>query len=86
MKHLQTLLNPNNQIGYGIISAKDAIEFPNLENINSSYVLHKTIFEEGVDPQSVKLFYGYDDVIIPESVMNRVMITLFNNFSTAHSR
>ena len=38
--------NPNNQIGYGIISAKNAIEFPNLENVNSSYVLHKTIFEE----------------------------------------
>lgn len=64
-------VNPNNQIGYGIISAKEAIEFPNLENINNSFVLHKTIFEQGVDPQSVKLFYGYDDVIIPDVVMNK---------------
>ena len=45
---------PNNNIGYGIISAKNAIEFPNLEFVNSSYVLHKTIFEQNIDPQSVK--------------------------------
>lgn len=63
--------NPDNQIGYGIISAKNAIEFPNLANVNSQYVLHKTIFEDGVDPQSVKLFYGYDDMIIPEVGMNK---------------
>jgi len=62
--------NPNNQIGYGILSAKNAIEFPNLENVNSSYVLHKTIFEERVDPQSVKLFYSYSDMAIPEVGMN----------------
>ncbi len=63
--------NPNNHIGYGIISAKNAIEFPNLEKVNNSYVLHKTIFEERVDPQSVKLFYSYSDMVIPEVGMNK---------------
>ncbi len=46
---------PDNEIGYGIISAKNAIEFPNLEYKNGKYILHKTIFENGIDTQSVKM-------------------------------
>ncbi len=55
--------NPNNQIGYGIISAKNAIEFPNLEKVNDGYVLHKTIFEKNINPQSVKVIFSWGDVI-----------------------
>ena len=64
--------SPNNQIGYGIISAKDAIEFPNLEIVNDSYVLHKTIFEEHADPQSVKVVFIYDDIVIPGEQMSNI--------------
>ncbi|HMN24164.1 MAG TPA: S8 family serine peptidase [Ignavibacteriaceae bacterium] len=46
---------PDNEIGYGIISAKNAIEFPNLEYKNGKYILHKTFFENGIDTQSVKM-------------------------------
>lgn len=57
--------NPNNQIGYGIISAKDAIEFPNLENVNDSYVLHKTFLEDNIIASSVNIvFQSGDDLLI----------------------
>ncbi len=57
--------NPNNQIGYGIISAKDAIEFPNLENINDSYVLHKTFLDDNIIASSVNIvFQSGDDLLI----------------------
>lgn len=56
---------PNNQIGYGIISAKDAIEFPNLERINDSYVLHKTFLDENIIASSVNIvFQSGDDLLI----------------------
>lgn len=51
-------LTPNNQIGYGIISASKAIEYPNLEYSNNNYILHKVILDKKVIPNSVKLFYG----------------------------
>ncbi|MDP2365232.1 MAG: S8 family serine peptidase, partial [Ignavibacteria bacterium] len=63
--------NPNNQIGYGIISAKNAIEFPNLEFSNNSYVLHKSILEDHVNPQSVKVFYNYRGIQFPEATMSK---------------
>ena len=62
---------PNNNIGYGIISAKNAIEFPNLEYVNGRYVLHKTIFDEHVNPQSVNVVVSYDDIVFPDEQMNR---------------
>jgi subtilisin family serine protease len=54
--------NPNNQIGYGIISSKDAIEFPNLENVNGQYILHKTFFDENVNSVSI-VFQIADDLL-----------------------
>ncbi len=64
--------SPDNEMGYGIISAKNAIEFPNLENINNSYVLHKTIFDENVDPQSVKFISVHGDDVLQEFAMSKV--------------
>ena len=61
---------PNNQIGYGVISAKNAIEFPNLENVNGSYVLHKTILDDNVDPQSVKVVFVSADDLLEEYPFN----------------
>jgi subtilisin family serine protease len=62
--------NPNNQIGYGIISAKNAIEYPNLEQINNSFILHKIILEDKIIPSSVKITYGYDDMLFPEEQLS----------------
>jgi subtilisin family serine protease len=53
-------LNPNNEIGYGLISAAKAIEFPNLEFINNSYVLRKIFFKENINYSSVRMHYSVD--------------------------
>jgi hypothetical protein len=59
-------VNPNNLIGYGIISAKDAIEFPNLEKRNNEYVLHKTILDETIIASSVNIVFQIaDDLFQP---------------------
>jgi len=63
--------NPNNQIGYGIISAKNAIEFPNLENQNGNYLLRKTILDEKINPQTVKVSFSYSNMVLPEELMNK---------------
>ena len=64
--------SPNYEMGYGIISAKNAIEFPNLEKINNDYVLHKTIFDENVDSQSVKFISIQGDDVLQEFAMSKV--------------
>jgi hypothetical protein len=46
---------PNNQIGYGLISAKSALEFPNIKNIDGRYILTKVIFDSTKNPNSVSL-------------------------------
>lgn len=47
--------SPNNQIGYGLISAKRALEFPNIRQLNGTYVLSKIFFEESINPNSIQL-------------------------------
>lgn len=47
--------SPNNQIGYGLISAKNALEFPNLRQIDGSYILTKLIFDSTKNPNSISL-------------------------------
>ncbi len=59
-------VNPNNQIGYGIISAKDAIEFPNLEKQGAEYLLHKTFLDENIIASSVNIVFQIaDDLFQP---------------------
>jgi subtilisin family serine protease len=53
--------NPNNQIGYGLISAKDAIEFPNLKADNNQFILNKVIFSSNKIPSSVRLFMSVNN-------------------------
>ena len=52
--------NPNNDIGYGLISAKNAIEFPNLELLNNEYLFRKIFFVENIQPGSVVMNYSTD--------------------------
>lgn len=67
--------NQNNEIGYGIISAKNAIEFPNLEFKNGSYILHKAIFENGIDTQSVVISF-----ILADDLLEGFQLTKLNNY------
>lgn len=52
---------PNNQIGYGLISAKDAIEFPNLELRNNTFILNKVIFDDNKIPTETKLYFSFNN-------------------------
>lgn len=52
--------DPNNEIGYGLISAKNAIEFPNLELVSNEFILRKIFFEENIQPSSVVMNYSTD--------------------------
>lgn len=55
-------INPNNEIGYGLVSAKRAIEFPNLEFINNKYIVRKIFFQENIIPNTVRMYYSSDGV------------------------
>ncbi len=51
--------NPNNNIGYGLLSAKDALSYPVLLDTNGAYQINKIFFVNGgVDPSTVKIFYS----------------------------
>ena len=63
--------NPNNQIGYGIISAKNAIEFPNLEFKNDSYILHKAFLEENIIESSVNVVFQIADDLLEAFPMTK---------------
>ncbi len=50
--------SPNNERGYGLVSAANAISFPNFQLVNNTYRLNKIFFSNsGVDVSSVKLNY-----------------------------
>ena len=50
--------SPNNERGYGLVSAADAISFPNFQLIDNTYKLNKIFFSNsGVDVSTVKLNY-----------------------------
>ncbi|MFA7420013.1 MAG: S8 family serine peptidase [Melioribacteraceae bacterium] len=64
--------SPNNDRGWGLISAKRAVSYPNLEKINNQYKLHKIfINDEGVDSSSVQMivlvpsYFAWDPVVVP---------------------
>jgi hypothetical protein len=63
---------PNNQIGYGIISAKNAIEFPNLENSNSNFILHQTILNDKILENSLTANFIIGEDVIQPYDMNKV--------------
>ncbi len=50
--------SPNNQIGYGLISAKNSLEFPNLRQVDGNYILTKVIFDSTKNPNSITLHLG----------------------------
>jgi serine protease AprX len=54
--------SPNNDRGYGLISAAGAINFPNLQEENSRYKLHKLFINNlAVNPSTVEINYTIDE-------------------------
>ncbi len=54
---------PDNERGYGLISAVNAIQFPNLEVTQNTFKLHKSILEpDGVIPSTVMIHYSTDGI------------------------
>jgi hypothetical protein len=52
---------PDYERGYGLLSALDAIQFPNLEETQGTFTLHKMILQpDNIDPQTVVLHYSTD--------------------------
>jgi len=53
--------NPDNDRGYGLISAKKAITFPNLSFDGEQFTLHKIFIDErGINNSTIKLHYRVD--------------------------
>ncbi len=63
--------NPDNNIGYGIISAKNAIEFPNLQRISNEFILHKMIFVDKIKESSVDIVFRIADDLLQPFNMTR---------------
>ncbi len=61
--------NPDNNRGYGLISAAKAISFPNLEFVNNNYMLHKA-FIDTFSVSNVILHYSTDNTNFEELNMN----------------
>ena len=51
--------NPNNERGYGLLSAAKAISFPNLERSGNNFILHKA-FMDSFSVSNVQLHYSTD--------------------------
>lgn len=60
--------SPNNEIGYGLVSALNAITSPNLSFENNVYTVHK-IFPDSINLQAqpVKIIYSGSDGIVNEA-------------------
>jgi len=53
--------SPNNTRGYGLASAQNAINFPNLEGISGSYKMHKFFISDiSINPSTVELHYSIE--------------------------
>jgi len=64
MQSGDNISSPNNNKGYGLLSAAKALSFPNLKNINSVYQVNKMfIGVSGIVSGSVKLNYYVNSVL-----------------------
>lgn len=53
--------NPDNDRGYGLLSAAKAISFPNLQKLNDSYIIHKA-YVDSFSVIDVQLHYSTDNL------------------------
>jgi hypothetical protein len=63
-------LTPDNERGYGLVSAVKAIEFPNLKASDGTYILNKIyINHENIFPQTVFIYYTTNGIDFTEQLM-----------------
>ena len=63
--------NPNNDIGYGLLSAIRAINYPNIRLTTSGYMLHKIFLNKTIsNANSVKLYYSVNGLEFAETTLN----------------
>jgi hypothetical protein len=63
--------NPNNSIGYGIIDAFSAVNYPNIEVKNGNEIIHKLFYDDdGVNSSTVKIHYTINNKDFTEETMN----------------
>ncbi len=75
--------NPNNDRGYGLISAKRVVTYPNLEKIGNNYVVHKILLDNrGVDSSSVKM----TQVVITNNIPDALTVPLTYEGNSKYNR
>lgn len=63
--------SPNNERGYGLLSAVKAIEFPNLNASDGTFILNKMyLTKDDIFPQTVYIHYSTDGVEYTEKQLN----------------
>ena len=67
---------PNNDRGFGLVSASRAISYPVFEPVSNSYKVHKIFIDSvGIDPASISLHYAEEGNVS----INNVSMTSTNN-------
>lgn len=63
---------PNNLRGYGLISARNAVNLPNIKYVNTSdtYIINKFLFPDKINPESVKVTFIKDNDSVTYSMNN----------------
>jgi len=56
LKTASNFNSPNNDYGYGIISAKKAIEYPNIKKENDKIILNKSFISDSINSVYVKIY------------------------------
>lgn len=62
---------PNNDRGYGLVSAAKAIDYPNVQSDNSGNIIHKIFINDfAIDPSTVKINYSVSGSDFTEASMS----------------
>lgn len=70
---IQTAYNPDNpdeRRGFGLLNAKDAIEYPAIEKTEDVILLHKMFLSDGIDAESVLIHFSGDTET--EEIMTKI--------------
>ncbi len=70
LESCDNFFSPNNQRGYGLLSALKTIEYPNVEIKNGYYFINKIFLSDKVNPATVKLFFSLDKQTFQSINMN----------------
>ncbi|MBU1100463.1 MAG: S8 family serine peptidase [Bacteroidetes bacterium] len=71
MESGDNVAQPDNRRGWGLVSAKKAVTYPNLQNTGNGFRLHKIFIEEGgINTSSVKVHYQVNGGSETESAMS----------------